>query len=104
MPGLGAEDLADDDADHGQGEPGAQPADEREQHRRAASPCRTRPAGRAPNARATVTRCGSTWRIPASTASVIGKKPSRNPKAIFDAASSPKNSISDGYQTTAGTA
>ena len=61
-------------------------------------------SGRAPNARATVTRCGFTWRMPASTASVIGKKPSRKPNAIFEAESRPKKSISDGYQTTAGTA
>ena len=60
--------------------------------------------GRAPNARATVIICGFTCRMPASTASVIGKKPSRKPKAIFEAAPSPKKSISDGYQTTAGTA
>ena len=60
--------------------------------------------GEAPNARATTTRCGCTWRMPASTASVIGKNPSRKPKAILEAASRPKNSISEGYQTTAGTA
>ena len=58
----------------------------------------------APYARATTTSCGFTWRIPASTASVIGKKPSRKPKAILEAASRPKNSIREGYQTTAGTA
>ena len=34
----------------------------------------------------------------------IGKNPSKNPKAIFEAASRPKKSISEGYQTTAGTA
>ena len=58
----------------------------------------------APYARATTTSCGFTWRMPASTASAIGKKPSRKPKAIFEAASRPKKSMSDGYQTTAGTA
>ena len=42
--------------------------------------------------------------MPASTASAIGKKPSKKPKAIFEAASRPKNSMSEGYQTTAGTA
>src|SRR5207247_2184695 len=35
----------------------------------------------APYARATTTSCACTWRIPASTARVIGKKPSRKPKA-----------------------
>ena len=58
----------------------------------------------APNARATTSSWGFTWRMPASTASVIGKNPSRKPNAIFEAASRPKNSINDGYQTTAGTA
>ena len=58
----------------------------------------------APNARATTSICGLTCRMPASTARVIGKKPSRKPKAIFDAASRPKKSMSDGYHTTAGTA
>ena len=58
----------------------------------------------APKARATTSSCGLTWRIPASTASVIGKKPSRKPNAIFEAASRPKNNMSEGYQTTAGTA
>jgi hypothetical protein len=47
---------------------------------------------------------GLTWRTPASTASVIGKKPSRKPKAIFEAASRLKKSMRDGYQTTAETA
>ncbi len=55
-------------------------------------------------ARATAIMCGLTCRMPASTASVIGKKPSRNPKAILEASPRPKKSISDGYQTTAGTA
>src|SRR2546422_3853060 len=58
----------------------------------------------APKLRATVTRWAFTWRMPASTASVTGKKPSRKPKAILDAASRPKKSMSDGYQTTDGTA
>jgi len=58
----------------------------------------------APYARATVTNCGFTWRTPARTDRVIGKKPSRKPNAIFEAASRPKKSIREGYQTTAGTA
>ena len=61
-------------------------------------------SGRAPNTRATVIMCGLTCRMPASTASVIGKNPSRNPNAILEASPRPKKSISDGYQTTAGTA
>ena len=60
--------------------------------------------GRAPIERATVTSVAGTWRIPASTESTIGKKPSSTPNAILDAGPRPKKSISDGYQTTLGTA
>jgi hypothetical protein len=58
----------------------------------------------APSARATVRRCGSTERIPVSTASAIGKKPRSTPKAIFEVGPRPKKSMSDGYQTTFGIA
>src|SRR5947199_238706 len=58
----------------------------------------------APYARATTTSWGFTCRMPARTASAIGKKPRRKPKAIFEAASRPKKSMSEGYQTTAGAA
>ena len=60
--------------------------------------------GRAPIARATARSVRVTWRMPASTASTIGKKPSSTPKAIFDAGPRPKKSMSDGYHTTLGTA
>ena len=60
--------------------------------------------GPAPMDTATVTRDSGTWRMPASTERVTGRKPSRKPKAILDAGPRPKKSISEGYQMTLGTA
>ena len=58
----------------------------------------------APMDTATVMSVSGTWRMPASTESVTGKKPSRTPKAILEAGPRPRKSMSDGYQTTLGTA
>ena len=60
--------------------------------------------GPAPRPRATVSRWGSTERIPARTASTTGKNPSSTPNAIFEAGPRPKKSIKDGYHTTLGIA